>query len=141
MRQQGRTFRTRSRLRAIAFVGLLTATGLLSSCDTLGITVFEILSVEAPSNAVWEGSLEVEVLWVGNPEWPVTWEVSVVDCVGTGYCNPGFGVASSYENPLTYTYYCDGASGSPPLTTYHEVRLTDANGARTSLAEYSFTCR
>ena len=133
--------RQRGRHTAIVFAVVTALVIATSGCDVLGISFFEVLSVDAPTTIAYGTSRPVRVTYVGNPQFPVTYDVVAVRCVGTNFtCHDFTGAVSRPTNPIAFTIACQGAPGGPPGTATWQVRLTDATSLQTSRAEFAITC-
>jgi hypothetical protein len=114
----------------------------MSGCELLGISFFEVLSIDAPTTISYGTSRPVSVTYIGNPEFPVAYSVEAVRCAGTNFtCNDFTGVVSRQTNPITFSIACQGIPGGSPGTATWQIRLTDATDLRTSPAEFTITCR
>ncbi len=132
----------RGRRAAIVFAVVATFVIAMSGCDVLGISFFEVLSIDAPTTITYGTSRPVRVTYVGNPQYPVTYEVVAVRCEGTNFtCHDFTGVVSRPTNPIVFNISCQGNPGGSPGTATWQLRLTDATTLRTSRTEFAITCR
>ena len=134
--------RQRGRRTAIVFAAVAALVIAMSGCDVIGISFFEVLSVDAPTTITYGTSSPVRVSYVGSPQFPVRYDVVAVRCVGTNFtCHDFSGVVSRPTNPIAFSIACQGTPGGPQGTATWQVRLTDATSLQTSRAEFTITCR
>lgn len=107
----------------------LWATG--KACEPLALQALP--DVEIPLHS----SREVMVNFAGNPQYPLTVEVSVADCDRLGVCTPWEGRFDVPGEPVKYKTSC---TSSKPGVVRWSVLIRDADGVTAPPVEFNQAC-
>ncbi|MGG2100762.1 N-acetylmuramoyl-L-alanine amidase family protein [Stenotrophomonas sp. NRRL B-14846] len=107
----------------------LWATG--KTCEPLAL--HPIPDIDVPIQA----ARDVELGYAGNPQYPLSVELSLASCSEAGACTPWATTFDDPAKPLTINLACNGPS---PGAARWSVVLRDADGVATTPVEFSQAC-
>ena len=100
---------------------------------------FAVTSVDTARFIAYGDEVPMLISWVGNPTFPVTARLLVVECSNSGFeCHPGTLVVHTRENPIRWSHYCYGSGGLGTGT--FAISLVDRDGHSSNPVEYTVTC-
>lgn len=107
----------------------LWATG--KTCEPLAL--HPIPDIDVPIQA----ARDVELGYAGNPQYPLSVELSLASCSEAGACTPWATTFDDPAKPLTINLACNGPS---PGVARWSVVLRDADGVATTPVEFTQAC-